>query len=240
VKVLVLGATGRTGRQVVRRARARGHDVTALVRDPAALDGTDGVRVVTGDVRDAAAQAVSGQDAVISALGPDGDPAIITGGLQQVVAAMDREGVRRIAVVLGAGLLLPEDEQGLAGQAAALLVRALNGADLEEKRRQLELLRASDLDWIAARPPRLVDGPETGAYRAGLFPTSLRDTLSTADLADFLVRQAEHPIYPRQAPLIAGPARVSDGAAGPGLGARVAVAALGAATAALLARRLRR
>ncbi len=240
MQLLVLGATGRTGREVVARARARGHAVTALVRDPAALDGSD-ARLVAGDVTDAAVvdEAVRGQDAVISALGRSGgeDPAAVTRGLEHVVAAMGREGVRRIVVVLGAGLLLPEDDQGPGGRAAALLVRALNARDLEEKHRQLDLLRAGDLEWVAARPPRLVDGPATGAYRAGMFPTGLGDRLTTADLADFLVREAEHPIHPRQAPLVAGPRPVSTG---PGPAARVLVGVVGAAVAAALVQRVNR
>ena len=108
MKVLVVGATGRTGRLLVRGALERGHEVTALVRAPEKLgDLAGGVRVFVGDVLDGGlvSDAADGQDAVLVALGvamKKGDPAVNALGTLNVIRSMQRYGVRRL-VVLSAG-----------------------------------------------------------------------------------------------------------------------------------------
>ena len=108
MKVLVVGATGRTGRLLVMGALERGHEVTALVRAQEKLgDLAGGVRVFVGDVLDGGlvSDAVDGQDAVLVALGvamKKGDPAVNALGTLNVIRSMQRYGVRRL-VVLSAG-----------------------------------------------------------------------------------------------------------------------------------------
>src|SRR5512134_2043000 len=102
-KVLVLGATGGTGREVVSRALAQGHDVTALVRDPERLPvRSDRLRVVVGSVIDddgPLTVAMHGQDVVISALGVGKSlksSGLIAHSAPAIVRAMERSGVRRL------------------------------------------------------------------------------------------------------------------------------------------------
>ena len=77
MKLTIFGATGRTGRQLTEQALAAGHEVTAVVRDPARLAGLASPRlhVLTADVLDPAAivPAVAGADAVATAIGPRGN-----------------------------------------------------------------------------------------------------------------------------------------------------------------------
>jgi uncharacterized protein YbjT (DUF2867 family) len=103
MNVTVFGATGAIGQQVVQQLRASGHAVTAYVRTPGKVPSTWGqdVTVVTGEITDAAAidRAVTGADAVVSALGPSMDRKAtglpLVEGTQHIVAAMQRHGVRR-------------------------------------------------------------------------------------------------------------------------------------------------
>jgi len=90
MKITVLGATGLTGREIVRQALARGHDVTAVARDPSKLEG-DQVRRAAGDVRDpeSMARALAGAETIVSALGvaKGESPGVLTGGAHAIVAS---------------------------------------------------------------------------------------------------------------------------------------------------------
>src|SRR5918992_5532141 len=100
MKLLIVGATGGTGRQLVRQALERGHAVTAFARDPAALDERDGLRVLAGDVLDPAAveRAVAGHEAVLCALGkPAARPGRVRSqGTRNIVRAMESAGPARL------------------------------------------------------------------------------------------------------------------------------------------------
>ncbi len=109
MKVLVIGAAGRTGKAVVERAIAAGHHVTAFVRDAGELD-VDGVRVVEGDATDenAVEAAIRGQDAVLDTVGattPYKQTTLETSVAKAVITAMERNGVRRLVAtsMLGVG-----------------------------------------------------------------------------------------------------------------------------------------
>ena len=108
MKLIVFGATGRTGRHVWRNALDRGHDVTAFARSPHKIERAAGLRVVQGDVMDAAsvAVAVAGHDAVIVALGSRNlrDRTTLATGTSNVVDGMTRHGVERLVVLSAAGL----------------------------------------------------------------------------------------------------------------------------------------
>jgi putative NADH-flavin reductase len=106
MKLVIFGATGGTGRQLVEQALAEGHQVTAFARRPAALQVRhDRLRIAAGDVSDAARveSAIEGQDAVLSALGATKKQAICADGMANILAAMRRAGVRRVIVLSAFG-----------------------------------------------------------------------------------------------------------------------------------------
>jgi hypothetical protein len=110
MKVTLFGATGRTGGLVMERALSTGHEVTVLVRDPSKLKQPQaGLHVIQGDARQAGAVAetVQGTDVVISALGSGGDTLTLFG--RNVMAAMERMGVKRIVSLVGASVVVPGD-----------------------------------------------------------------------------------------------------------------------------------
>lgn len=108
-KILVLGATGGTGRQIVKQALARGHQVTALVRSPQKSGDLNGVRLVVGEAREAKVlrEALRGQDAVVSALGtpasPFRDVTLLSSATRALVQAMKAEHVARLVAITGIG-----------------------------------------------------------------------------------------------------------------------------------------
>jgi putative NADH-flavin reductase len=199
MRLFVLGATGGTGRALVEQARRRGHRVTAFVRSPQKLDPPgNGVTVLRGDPRsaDELRAALAGHDVVLSALGPPGlGPTTLVGdSARSTVAAMQATGVRRLLVV-GVAVLF-EDDGLLNAIARRTFLRnvARDSAEMER------IVRASDLDWTVARPPRLTNGALTRAYGVadGRMPDAARLTISRADVADFLLDEVEHPAHLRR------------------------------------------
>src|SRR6201996_5072401 len=116
MRVTVFGATGRIGTEVVRQALAAGHEVVAVVRDPArlAVPAGSGLGVVTADVMDPAqiGPAVKGDDAVVSGLGPrpGGPPPVLTDIPASILAALAQTGVRRLGVLSASGAFIEPDE----------------------------------------------------------------------------------------------------------------------------------
>jgi putative NADH-flavin reductase len=166
MRLLILGANGKTGTQLIELALARGHEVTAFVRSPAKIMRRHPLlRVQRGDPRsaDQLASAMPGHDAVLSALGVRPPQAFRPHTLVQecaasTVAAMTRTGVRRLVLVSAAVLF---SEKGLRFAFFRwLLTHVMRDLGTAE-----EIVRATPLDWTIARPPRLIERPDE-AYRS--------------------------------------------------------------------------
>jgi putative NADH-flavin reductase len=172
MRLTIFGATGGTGTQLVRQALDEGHDVTAVVRDPARLDvpAHERLEVVTADVRDPGAiqSAVEGADAVLSALGPRGrgPTTICSDGSRAIIEAMGKAGVRRLLVVSAAGPFPDAGDSAVVRSVIKPIVleRLMKDA-FDDMRRCEEEVRATALDWTIMRPPQLVDKAATGRYR---------------------------------------------------------------------------
>ena len=198
MKLIVFGATGKTGRHVWRNALDRGHDVTAFARSPHKIEPAAGLRVVQGDVMDAAsvADAVAGHDAVIVALGSRSlrDRTTLTTGTRNVVDGMTRHGVARLVVLSAAGV---GESRGQVPLLARLLFSTLLRNIHADHTAQEALVRASAIDWTIVRAAILHDGPASGnvtATNAGKM-----GRIARADLAAFLVAEARDGAYGRQA-----------------------------------------
>jgi putative NADH-flavin reductase len=154
LRLFILGASGRTGRALLAQGSERGHQVTAFVRSPEKLgELRDGVTVRQGDVRDAdeLRRALSGHDAVLSALGASGlgRTSILRDSARSTIAAMESEGLRRL-LVISMGALFPD-----AGMLAAFLRNIVLRNVAEDSAEMERIVMASGLDWTIARPPRL-------------------------------------------------------------------------------------
>lgn len=205
MRLLVFGASGRTGQELVRQAAARGVQVTAFVRQPDRLrDAPASVATALGNVADsgAVARAVQGHDAVVSALGvgtPLTHDADVIAGIANIVRAMETHGVRRLIYVSFIGVRESRHAVGFVLRYVAPIPLRHEIRDHEVKE---SLVRNAQLDWTIVRPPKLTMGPRTGTYRSGESIRTLSPVpvLSRADLADFILRELEHPRFIRGVP----------------------------------------
>jgi putative NADH-flavin reductase len=206
MKLTVFGASGGTGSQLVGQALDAGHDVVAVVRDPARLPVSHpNLTVLTADVLRPAdiAEAVAGRDAVISALGHSrrkqerktGSPTLLADSARSITAAMRNTGSRRLVVVSASGPFPDEGDGPLLRYAAKpLLGRTVLKTPWRDLAAMDELVRRSGLDWTLLRPPQLTDNPLTGRYRTRQ-GVNLRRGLhvSRADLAHLALAVAGDP-----------------------------------------------
>jgi putative NADH-flavin reductase len=209
MRVAVIGAAGRTGRHVVEQALARGDEAIAVVRDPQKLGVQDpGLRVVASDVRDRTrvVEALRGADAVVSALGTGSSRAatdVYSVGVENELAAMRVNGIERLAVI-SAAPVGPRDEQAFLDRRIAMpLLERFFGALYADMRRMESVLAASQLNWVALRPPRLVAKPAQGTYRLDTKPLAKARTLTYADLATALLDSLSRDDLVRRAAYVA-------------------------------------
>jgi putative NADH-flavin reductase len=195
LKLVSFGATGGTGRHVVDRALAAGHQVVAMARKPEGVAPRPGLVVLKGDVLDlyAVKQAVAGADAVISTIGPaeNGKPGtLISMGVNFMLQACKDEHVRRF--VFESGMMVSDGKElSLIGSFAVAAFRMLYPKLYEEKVRAEQAIQLTKLEWVIVRPPALSQTPATGQYvvgpKARVSPAS---ALSHADCAEVLVKAA--------------------------------------------------
>jgi putative NADH-flavin reductase len=205
VKLLVIGATGGTGRALVAQGLERGHHVTAFVRNPARL-GLEHERlaVTRGDVLDPASveAAVRGQDAVLCALGHKRwflPTRILSDGTRNLIGAMERQGVRRLVCETALGI---DDAWGRMGLYYSLFVGTfILPFYFFDKVRQERLVRGSALDWVIVRPGALTNGAKRGRLRHGADVGHWLWTvrISRADVAAFMLDQLTDDTYLRRA-----------------------------------------
>jgi putative NADH-flavin reductase len=198
MKVLVVGASGRTGRLLAAGAMERGHEVTALVRVPERLGALrDEVRVVQGDVLDGgvASDAVDGQEAVLVALGvaaKRSDPAVSAQGTLNVIRSMQRYHVRRL-VVLSAGGTQAGPDPNLPWTFERIVKPLFLKHTYADLRRMETSVRQSGLDWTIVRASGgLADGPARRGYRVEpgySIPGGRR--IARADIAAFMLDELE-------------------------------------------------
>jgi putative NADH-flavin reductase len=219
MRLVIFGPTGGTGRRLVERAIAEGHEVTAFVRNPSRMGARhQRLRVVVGDAfnPEKVREAVAGNEAVISVLGSrqpsnplrplrPGDPnGPVSVGSANIIAAMKEHGLRRFVCQTAWGVGESKKNPGFAGAFfMKVLVPPLLRDEYAEKEAQEKLVRESDLEWIIIRPMILTNGPWTNDYRVGLdLKPGRRPYVSRADVADFLMRRLADDSFVGRAPAI--------------------------------------
>jgi putative NADH-flavin reductase len=209
MRVLIVGASGGTGRELVSQALDRGLAVTALVRHPTRLRVTDArLTIAVGDVLDSPSleRVVRNQDVVLSALGHKRwwfPTRILSDGTRNLVRAMEAAGVRRLICETALGVGDGWWRMGI--YYTLFLTPFILPFYFNDKRRQEAIIRQSALDWTIVRPGILTNGPRRGVYRhgrdVGHWLWSAR--ISRADVADFMLNQLDSTSYLRSAPGLA-------------------------------------
>ncbi len=214
MKLVVFGANGATGQWLVRLAVERGHQVTAVMREGASAIVPQGADVVRGDPLNAAFvnTAVSGKDAVVTALGVRDrhgrNPfssivsplTLLSQSAAYMLAAMKRQRVSRISMVSAAGV---GDSRKTVAWPLRVVFRISNiHVDYEDIERAEALLAASGLDWQAVRPTTLTNGASTGTRRVDRYAATMR--IAREDVARFMLDQLEQPQFGERTPMISG------------------------------------
>lgn len=207
-RLLVLGATGGTGRLIVAQALARGYEVRALVRSPAKAGGLQSAELIIGDVRDEAVlrRALDGCDAVVSALGTPVSPwrevTTLSNATRALVRAMKAARVARLVCITGMGA---GDSAGHGGFVFdRLILPLLLRKVYEDKDRQEAIVRASGLDWVLVRPAVLTDRPPRGTVRDLADLDGFKGgRVARADVASFVLDQIQNNTWLHRAPLVA-------------------------------------
>ena len=210
MKLLVIGATGGTGKEIVSQALAQGHEVTALVRNSAKADFAPAVKKAGGDILDPGSlqQALAGQEAVISSLGsaatgPFKKMTMLSEGTRRLIGAMQAQHVNRLVCITGIGA---GESKGHGPWWYNWLVQPLILRGVyEDKTRQEAIVRGSGLDWTLVRPGALTNGPAKGleAVRVLIDLTGVQaGFISRADVAAFCLREMTDGRYRQQAPVI--------------------------------------
>jgi putative NADH-flavin reductase len=207
MNLTVFGATGGIGQEIVRQALAAGHQVTAVVRDPARFKVTgDALNVFTSPALDdpeVLRGAVAGRDAVLSALGARSrkDAGFTAPLTRMVLRAMELAEVKRLLVVSAAPLgPVPEGEPFLLGRIVTPLVKAVLKDIFADLSVMEEELARSATDWTSVRPPKLVNRPVTGVYRTAV-EANLRggSTIGRADVAHAMLAMINNPAVVKHA-----------------------------------------
>lgn len=208
-RVLIIGATGGTGRQLVAQALERGFTVTALVRNPSTLRVDHGrLTVVKGDVLDATSleAAMHGQEAVLSALGHRRffyPTRILSEGTSNILKAMEAHQVRRLVCETSLGIGDSAGRMGL--YYTCFIIPLILPFYFWDKTRQERIIAGSSAHWVIVRPGALTNGTKHGRLRHGSGVGSFLRTVrvSRADVAEFMLDQLASNTYLRAAPGVA-------------------------------------
>lgn len=207
MKLIIFGATGSVGKQLVIQALSLDHTVTAFIRgDKGPLKDFDhkNLRYIQGDVLDpdSVFQAVNGHDVVFCVIGAGKKGNVRAPGTRNIIHAMETHGIKRLICqsTLGTG----ESRQNLNFFWKYIMFGWLLKEAYQDHLLQEKYVMESNLDWTLVRPGALIDGPVTGSFKHG-FPASDRSItlkISRADVAFFLLRQLEFEEYIRKTPAL--------------------------------------
>lgn len=201
--IALFGATGGTGREIIRQGLVAGHEIRALVRDPSRLSPASGLTLIEGNVLDKTKveETVRGSEAIIISLGntANNPDYIVSQGTAVILEAMKTLDVRRLVAVTSIGTGDSKDQVPFAFK---MLMRTVLKKPMEDKERQESAIKSSGLDWIIVRPGGLTDGPATGRYLTGTDPKISAGQVARADVAEFVLKQLQDDSYLQKTPAI--------------------------------------
>jgi putative NADH-flavin reductase len=207
MKIVVFGASRGVGLKVVEQALEAGHTITAFVRSPEKFEVKhSNLTVFKGDSMDEVAveNAIAGQEAVISALGPTRPPVphMMEISAKNIVAGMKKHGTRRLVSTTGAGIRQPDDNPKFIDHFIGFLLNLLAKDVVIDSAENVKVIQSSDLEWTVVRYPRLMDGEHTYKYQVGFVSKDSGTQLSRADGADFILKELMEKKWLKKFPLV--------------------------------------
>jgi putative NADH-flavin reductase len=201
MKLLIIGGTGGTGKELIRQALEQGHHLTALVRNPEKVKIVDpNLLLIKGNVLDPdqVQKAVAGQDAVLSALGHKKfiiKTTILSAGTKNIIDAMQKHNVRRFICITSLGINDSRFKLGL--YYTLFVIPFIVFFYFLDKSKQERLIRESKLSWTIIRPGQLTNGKKRGVYKHGPNVGNYITTkmISRADVAHFMLSQLNDVTY---------------------------------------------
>lgn len=208
MKIVIFGASGRTGQRLISQALEQGHEVFAYARTSSKIQiNHERLRIIQGDIHDlnAVEQVVQGQDAVLCALGVNKNDLVtaLADGTRNIVHAMKRHGVRRLLNVSAAGFS-GEQADFLIGKILFWVFDRYLAKLFSAMKEQHQVIEQSGLDWTAIRPFLLDDGPRKGGYRIAVEGIPSRGyRINTGDVAEFMLKNVKSNEYLFKSPALA-------------------------------------
>ena len=202
MKIVVFGASGKTGILIVYQALNQGHFVTAFARQSSKVTiQHKNLQIIQGDILEfeKVKLAVQGQDAVLCALGVDKNKpnTILSEGTRNILQAMESTGVTRFICMSSAGILGNDSGFWFGKIFMPLFLKHI----FKDKMRQVKVIEESNADWVIIRPTGLTDAPKTSTYKINPgIPTSR--SIPRADVADFMLKLVTNKSYDRTKPAI--------------------------------------
>lgn len=196
MKLIVFGATGMVGKQLVQQALYKDHHVKAFGRNVYTTDylQTENLELVQGALFDEGEvyDAIKGCDAVVSAIGGamDGTDKARTLGMKNIIKQMQKAGVKRIVAIGGMGILNADENTLLIDHEDYPKQFVPVG---KEHQKAYELLKESSLDWTVVCPPDIINAGPTGIYKtaADYPPVPNNNKINAGDLAMFMLNELD-------------------------------------------------
>ncbi|MEM6699309.1 MAG: SDR family oxidoreductase [Bacteroidota bacterium] len=207
-RIALLGASGQTGGEFLKKALAAGYQVKALARTLAKVEEKhENLNLIQGDVLvlTDVEQLVKDTEIVISLFGhvKDSPEYLQTNGTKNIVAAMKQHNINRIVSLSGGGLPYPEkDQPKFMDKTIRFVMKIAVPKVLNDAVEHHKVLVNSGLDWTIVRGPRLTNGVEKGEYRIGWVGVNAGTQISRADLADFILKQVESDEFVEELPFV--------------------------------------
>jgi putative NADH-flavin reductase len=201
MKVIIFGASGKTGKYLVEQALTDGHEVTAFVRDESKLDiAHENLTNFVGDVLtfETVSESLEGQEIVICSLGTSdlGDTTLRTKGTKNIVEAMSVNDANRLFVISAMGV--GESWKSLSFFSKALFATLLRSSRIDHEAQE-EIVMNTNLDWTIVRPSGLMDTPITGIYDVGENIAAKTSRIARADVSDFIIKEIKNNSYVKKA-----------------------------------------
>ncbi|TDQ30969.1 NAD(P)-dependent oxidoreductase [Zeaxanthinibacter enoshimensis] len=171
MRILIIGGTGKTGRELIKQGLAKGHTITVFARKPGKIrEVHQNLRVVPGNILDPTtlAPALLNQDAVLSALGHKRfviRTNTLSEGTKNLISGMEQLGVKRLICITSLGIADSRYRLGL--YYSLFVIPVLLFFYFRDKEKQERVIRESNLDWTIVRPGQLTNGKKRTRYRTG-------------------------------------------------------------------------